>query len=164
MPHNHDVFWQGFESFFKWWNVYINILSVTPVLWRTKYWHQPVNNHRCCLKIHKIVFHGKKKHIKGALSIPFTANTHFACNIYKPVCLQNRISFCILMLASSTWLLLVMVTGVMLIGWGSHVILVHVIWVRKEIRKSTEGLWLSIYSKTCVKWPLSKSLNIAFQD
>ena len=55
---------------------------------------------RVLLKIHKVGFPGKKKTYKMALSAPY-----FAYNIYKPVCLQNRISFCILMLASSTWLL-----------------------------------------------------------
>ena len=70
-----------------------------------------------------------------------TTNLHFAYNLYKSVCSQIRIYFCILMHASSTWLLSLAVTGVMLIGWCSHVIQVHVIWVPKEIRKSMEGLW-----------------------
>ena len=62
-----------------------------------------------------------------------------------PICSQNRIYFCILMHASSTWLLGLVVTGVMLIGWCSHVIQVHVTWVPKEFRKSTEGLWNQLF-------------------
>ena len=39
---------------------------------------------------------------KSGSKWPLTTNPHFVCNIYKPVCLQNRISFGVLMLASST--------------------------------------------------------------
>ena len=52
------------------------------------------------------------------------------------------------MLASSTWLLHIMVTGVMLIGWGNRVILVHVTWTPNEIRQGTEGLWNKLYFVT----------------
>ena len=42
--------------------------------------------------------------IQSSAKWSLTANPNFVCNIYMPVCLQNRISFDVLMLASSTWL------------------------------------------------------------
>ena len=105
MPHYQWCFWRYFETFFKWWNVYLNTDSATPVMWRTKYWrHHPVNNNGCWLKNIKLVFE-LTINIQSVFKWPLTTNPHFVCNVYKPVCFQNRISFGELMLASSTWLL-----------------------------------------------------------
>ena len=41
----------------------------------------------------KLVFE-VKINIQNGSKLPLTTNPHFVCNIYKPVCLQNRISFC----------------------------------------------------------------------
>ena len=41
---------------------------------------------------HKIGFRGNNKRTSG-FKWPLTTNPHFVCNIHKPVCLQNRISF-----------------------------------------------------------------------
>ena len=62
-----------------------------------------VNNHGCCLKNIKLVFE-VTINIQSGAKWALTTNPHFVCNIYKPVCSQNRISFGVLMLASSTWL------------------------------------------------------------
>ena len=48
----------------------------------------------------KLVFE-VKINIQSGFKWPLTTNPHFVCNIYKPVCLQNRISFGVLMLASA---------------------------------------------------------------
>ena len=42
--------------------------------------------------------------IQSGAEWALTTNPHFVCNINKPVCSQNSISFGVLMLASSTWL------------------------------------------------------------
>ena len=90
-----------------------------PVLWRTKYWrHQPVNNHGCCLKNIKLVFE-VTINIQSGSKWPLTTNPHFVCNIYKPACLQNRLYFGVLMLASSTWMLGLVVMEQISIGWES---------------------------------------------
>ena len=100
------IFWWDFESFFKWWNVYINTDSISDIgVVTLPYWPQNVNNHGCCLKYMyiQLIFEVKKTY-KTALNGPLQLiPTSYA--IYKTVCLQNRIYFCILMLASSTWLL-----------------------------------------------------------
>ena len=56
-------------------------------------------------EIPKIGFRGKKN-IQNIAEWPLTTNSHFICNIYKTVCLQNRITVGILMLAmcSASWL------------------------------------------------------------
>ena len=66
---------------------------------------------RVLFEIHTNGFRGKKKNNKAALGGPLKLTlTSYA--IYKPVCLQNRINFFgILILASSTWLLDLVVAG-----------------------------------------------------
>ena len=58
----------------------------------------------CRLKNIKLVFE-VTINIQSGSKWPLTTNPHFVCNIYMPVCFQNRIYFGVLMLASSTWLL-----------------------------------------------------------
>ena len=94
-------------------------------------------------KIIKIGFPNKKKIQNGAKCTLQLIFWHFAYNIYKPVCSENIIYFCILMHASSTWLLGLVITGVILIGWFSHVIQVNVTWVPKEFWKNTETCEIS---------------------
>ena len=55
-------------------------------------------------EIHKIGLQGNKN-IQNGAKWPIITNPHFIYNIYKPVCLQNKIYFGIVLLASSTWLL-----------------------------------------------------------
>ena len=63
-----------------------------------------VNKQGCCLKNIILVFE-VTINIQSGAKWALTTNPHFVCNVYKPVCSQNRISFGVLMLASSTWLL-----------------------------------------------------------
>ena len=74
---------------------------------------QNINNYGHCLKFMYIKFVFEvTKYIQNGSKWPLTTNHHFICNIYKTVSLQNRISFGILMLASSTWLrVLVLMEG-----------------------------------------------------
>ena len=62
-----------------------------------------LKNHGCCLKNIKLVFE-VTINIQSGAKWALRTNPHFVCNIYKPVCSQNRSSFGVLMLASSTWL------------------------------------------------------------
>ena len=63
--------------------------------------------HGRSLKYIKLVFDVTQKCAKW----PLTNNHHFICTIYKTVGFQNRTYFGILMLAFSTWLLVLLVTG-----------------------------------------------------
>ena len=135
MPHCQWCSWRDFEPFFKRWNVH---MSTDPVIFSIL--TSDCKHNHAVWKFIKIDFPGKKKNTKRH-KVSLTTNHHFAYNLYRPVCSQNRIYFCILMHASSTWLLGLVAMGVILIGWCSHVIQVHVTCVPKEFRKSTEGLW-----------------------
>ena len=55
-----------------------------------------------CLNLHQFEV---TINIQSGSKWPLTTKSHFVCNIYKPGCLQNRISFVVSMLTSSTWLL-----------------------------------------------------------
>ena len=66
-------------------------------------------------------FRGNKK-IQNDAEWPFKTNLIFVWDIYKAVCLQNRITVGILI-------------GQILIGWVSYVILVHVTWILRRILK-----------------------------
>ena len=60
--------------------------------------HVPMLTLRCKqLKYLKLVFE-VTKNIQNSTEWPFTTNPNFVCNIYKAVCLVNRITVDILML------------------------------------------------------------------
>ena len=61
-------------------------------------WPQNVNNYEWCLKYLNFGFE-VTKNIQNGAEWPFTTNSYFVSNIYKAVCLQNRVTIGILMLA-----------------------------------------------------------------
>ena len=56
----------------------------------------------CCLKSIKLDFE-VIINIQSGVKWPLTTNCHFICNIYKPGYLQNRVSYGVLILTSSTF-------------------------------------------------------------
>ena len=62
-------------------------------------WYLNVNNYECCQKYLKFVFKGSKN-LQNVAEWPLTTDPNFGCNTYMTICLQNRITAGIFMMAS----------------------------------------------------------------
>ena len=121
---------------------------VSPVLWCSQYWPRIVNTTALFEKSLKLVFQVRKKVQNGAkcpLQLIFTSHTIYT-SLFAHKTEFTFVFWCTTRAHgySASW-------GVMLIDWCSHVIQVHVTWVPKEFRKSTEGLWNQLLQITFLK-------------